>query len=588
MTVELSYFQRLEPRPRDNNLTSTLAAEVRDPAWFLARQWQMGEFNAEDAGSLAFIQTQIRTSAMPRWIPKLSQPDELAVDPQAPLERQTLREPFTPDLGLQVELGHDFADFLRQEVVPPELAEEFLAAFRAIPRFQVNQIVDAPKLDPVDPATERFLRVCAGRTLNGYELYVLGKNVAQGSEQVPPSVTTIPALVAQVKTALARLVARVGQVFGEIGDTDPTTWTPDRLEYRLRVVGTDPSGQGNATLDAFPDSDGEYEWFSFDVFGRNGAASEAPPTVEAFSMIPARVEFDGMPATRFWALEDSTLAIPDIAATDLDDILKMLVSDFMLVHSNDWFVLPFAQEVGTLAKTDYIVVHDTFGKMTLVERADKDAEPGTARWTMFSTTDPTRASGLADHFVLPPSPGAAMQLGTVLEDVRFGRDEMANMAFGIERVTTSRIGESRSGRERDAEIAANLNLAAPEPTDSGFPLRYQVASEVPANWFPLFPKQVPPSGPAIVLEVGRAVKNIGESVPALVEPLGKILQPDDLDDYQIQEEEIPRTGLQIERVVYRSRWIDGSTHLWTQRRRKVGAGESQSGLQFDQARPNDA
>jgi hypothetical protein len=294
-----------------------------------------------------------------------------------------------------------------------------------------------------------------------------------------------------------------------------------------------------------------------------------------------------MPATRFWAFEDSTLAMPDIAATDLDDVLKLLVSDFLLVHSNDWFVLPFAQKVGTLAKTDYILVHDTFGKVTLVERADKDALPGPARWTMFSTTDPSRPSGLADYFVLPPSPGAAMQLGTVLEDVRFGRDEMANMAFGIERVTASRIGESRSGRERDAEIAATLELPAPEPTDSGFPLRYRVESELPANWFPLFPRQVPPSGPAIVLEVGRALKNVGETQPAAVPPLGKILQPDGLDDYQIEEEEIPRTGLQIERVVYRARWTDGSTHLWTQRRRKVGAGESQSGLLFDQTRPND-
>jgi len=56
--------------------------------------------------------------------------------------------------------------------------------------------------------------------------------------------------------------------------------------------------------------------------------------------------------------------------------------------------------------------------------------------------------------------------------------------------------------------------------------------------------------------------------------------------YRIAEEEIPRAGLRVERVVYRARWIDGTSHLWVQRRRRIGAGESQSGLLFDQAMPN--
>jgi hypothetical protein len=47
-------------------------------------------------------------------------------------------------------------------------------------------------------------------------------------------------------------------------------------------------------------------------------------------------------------------------------------------------------------------------------------------------------------------------------------------------------------------------------------------------------------------------------------------------------------GTTVERVVYRARWIDGSTHLWVARRRRSGAGEAQSGLRFDAALPNDA
>jgi hypothetical protein len=53
--------------------------------------------------------------------------------------------------------------------------------------------------------------------------------------------------------------------------------------------------------------------------------------------------------------------------------------------------------------------------------------------------------------------------------------------------------------------------------------------------------------------------------------------------YTIVEEEIPRTGIAIQRAVYRTRWIDGTTHVWMARRRQAGNGEAQSGLAFDQA-----
>ena len=44
-------WNRLEGRPRRPDFTRALKAEVRDPLWLLTRQWQMGEFLGEDAGS---------------------------------------------------------------------------------------------------------------------------------------------------------------------------------------------------------------------------------------------------------------------------------------------------------------------------------------------------------------------------------------------------------------------------------------------------------------------------------------------------------------------------------------------------------
>jgi hypothetical protein len=586
--AEFTYYQRLEPRARSHDFTGSFANELRDPLWFLTRQWQVGEFRGEDAGSVAFVDYAASTAKLPRWLDGAS---EHAVDQGAPLERQALSEPFEGDLGTAVELGHDFADLLRSAVGDEAATEQLLAAFRNLPQFQVNELPDDNPVNPLDASSRRFLMVCAGRVVNGVALYELGRGIAAGSASVPTDVTTDPARIAQIEDALAQLVARVGQVFGGVSTTeDPLTWQPKRLEYQLQVVGVNPSGDGVSVLNAHPDSDGEFEWFSFDVDSRGSVASDEPPEFFTDAMVPNRVEFDGMPATRFWNFEENRLRVPAITA-EQDDIVKLLTVDFVLQHSHDWYTLPFPQEVGTLARIEHLVVHDVFGKLTVVRRADQQGDNATAglrRWTMFSTTDDSAtADGIADYFILPPSSGPAMQLGAVLEDVRFGRDEMANMAWGIERITLSPIGEPRSGRERNADVDARRQEPPTPPADDGFPLRYQIESEVPVNWIPLLPVQPAPPNPSIALRRGRVLKDLDpDAPPQPVPPLSAILTPASQgSNYQIFEEEIPRSGLRVQRVVYRARWVDGSTHLWVQRRRKAGAGESQSGLQFDQALP---
>src|SRR6185503_18354710 len=45
------HWNRLEGRPRSDDLTRPVRAEVRDPLWMLARQWQFGELDGDDAGT---------------------------------------------------------------------------------------------------------------------------------------------------------------------------------------------------------------------------------------------------------------------------------------------------------------------------------------------------------------------------------------------------------------------------------------------------------------------------------------------------------------------------------------------------------
>ena len=68
-----------------------------------------------------------------------------------------------------------------------------------------------------------------------------------------------------------------------------------------------------------------------------------------------------------------------------------------------------------------------------------------------------------------------------------------------------------------------------------------------------------------------------------LEGVGRVLRPPGLAPYRIREEEVARTGAKVIRAVRRTRWTDGSTHLWISRRRRAGTGEAASGLRYDLA-----
>lgn len=54
--VTFTTWGRIEPRLSDPSLRPGVRAEVADPLWLLGRQWQLGEFRGEDAGSPAYLE----------------------------------------------------------------------------------------------------------------------------------------------------------------------------------------------------------------------------------------------------------------------------------------------------------------------------------------------------------------------------------------------------------------------------------------------------------------------------------------------------------------------------------------------------
>jgi hypothetical protein len=188
--------------------------------------------------------------------------------------------------------------------------------------------------------------------------------------------------------------------------------------------------------------------------------------------------------------------------------------------------------------------------------------------------------------LLPPGALRSTLDGPDLEEVRFVRDEQANLVWAIETTTEDGTGRPWPGRERALDLPDELQPAPPTTA----PLRYRLQTGVPINWIPLVPVQIDAARRAVALERAAMRRRIDGALRT-VRPAGRILNPTNLPDrdvYRVREEQIARTGVRLFRADRRTRWTDGSTHLWTSRRRRAAEGEVVSGLQYDLGEQTDA
>ena len=116
-------YNRLEARPRTHDFSRSLRAEVRDALWMLTRQWQLGEFEAKDAGSPVDARLTARRLQIDRVAACPNPPH--AYDNSVPLEAMAEREtvPFTHALRLQAAQY-----FLKLH--PPALRTKYLPRYR--------------------------------------------------------------------------------------------------------------------------------------------------------------------------------------------------------------------------------------------------------------------------------------------------------------------------------------------------------------------------------------------------------------------------------------------------------------------------
>jgi len=578
--ASITSWMRLEPRSRNAEMNTSLQARIYDPLWLLARQWQLGEFQGEDNGSPVMARWRAEAARLTRYHSGPIAPNTRVNAPsydggRMPLETLVEREEIRPatsqtampeKLRLAAEAGQQFLRMLDQQ----PLSRDYRAAFVRQYPFPA---LTAEQRAALDGDSLGFFDLMAPRVPDGRRLYAAFRSTGAGGIVIAPALQIARADSARVRQTAQLWSQWFETLFSEPEAVNPS-WLPERMEYAFSV-GTRLS-DGERVLTAQEYSGGHLDWYAFDANAEVtiGAATDNAFTETTRTVIPAPVSFRGMPAARFWEFEDAQVDFGSVDAGPTD-LARMLLVEFALAYGNDWFVIPIELEVGSLYRARSLVVADTFGTRTLI-RPNSEAGTPHSLWRMFQLSH-LRGSGItapaSNLFFLPPSLLTSLE-NRPIEEVVFARDEMANLAWAVERLVESPADRPLNRYEAYLEQRRRREQESPPQPTTSETLRYRLATEIPDYWVPLLPVR---TTQRLRLKRGAMLKTDGSPEP--VHALGRILESG--QELSLFEEEVPREGVRVTRSYQFTRWIDGSSHFWVGRRKGVGLGEGSSGLQFD-------
>src|SRR6266508_1050400 len=562
-------WNRLEGRPRAVEFDRSLRAEVRDALWFLTRQWQFGEFQGEDAGSPIDARLAYATTKLERYVPRTGDATDF---PQTlPLETVVEREPVPADLATHRQILRAVTLALEAEGLNPTTRRAVLAAYRAAYPLDTARLAGA-----FDGETRRLLLFEGSHLFDGL-LFIADIPVGHDAK-VDADFGLPPADAAAVKHAARVVEAWFAGLYSVPDAATPSTWSDPQLEYQFACE-TAPLDGTAETLLAPSYAQGHLEWYAFDLAQSGDTDGPGAPGAErrTLSFIPTAVSYAGMPNPRYWQFEDRHVEFTEITAATTD-VAKLLLMEFALSSSNDWCLIPLELDVNSLCRIEGLVVTDVFGERTLVRAAGRGPDSLWQRWSMFDLSQAEGGRDVRTALLVPPTTPTAMRPPPI-EKVILLRDEMANLAWAVERIMPSAAGPGIDGYAYADAIAGPL---PPEPEPApGAQVRYRLGADVVWNWHPFIPVHVPGSNRSVRLQRARLPH---ETPPQPSRPIvGRIIAGP--TPFFLNEEEVPRAGRVVTREFRRTRWKDGAVVLWIGRRTLTGRGEGSSGLVFDDLKP---
>jgi hypothetical protein len=456
--MSVTTWTRIEPDiltgDPQKDLALGIAAEIADPLWLLGRQWQMGEWQGEDAGSP--VSAQI--SATSYLIDSLEIGSKTIPYQSASTPADTLVEHDggRTDLAMRAAGGRTFFDALAENN-----ASAYQSAAKSAFGFAAGDggsVLGAVLIAASGVDGDKLLAAVNAGTI----AQVL--NVAAGD-------------ATNFNTAVKNWTAWYGPRATVAANP---AWQTDRLEYQFSMSAA--VKEGRVTLSAPEHHGGRIDWdtFSASTFGATG--SRAPqPMVTPLTSMPALLRIPGMPSPWFWEVEDPAVDTSRIEAGP-SDTARLLLIEAALAFAPDWFLHSLRLPVASLSRIDSLQMSDTFGITTTIRPAD-EVRPD-ASWCLWKVT---QGDGRLDYMLLPP-PGIGFLTSEPVEEVAMVRDEAADMAWALHRVpanaTQATPVESGEGDLIYVPITAlpdeRVPLVLSESADGRFLVEAQMVNR-PAN-----------------------------------------------------------------------------------------------------------
>jgi hypothetical protein len=545
-------YNRLESTPRRLDFDRSLKAEVRDAIWMLTRQWQFGEFKGEDAASA--VTTKILSEQTVMDQVQFPGNGTFPYNGQIPLETVVEREKLVRGLSLSIQMARYLIRLIK---LKPDFENGLKFLMLEYPLNYTPEQNDYEGL--------QLLHAVQGKVFDGFSLFAASQD------------GTVPAgITARYASEIEDLSAWYKRNYNQPDDTIGSAWVPSQLEYNFSINSSGEQSPQKLVADHY--DGGHLDWYSFDM-ERNARTAGIAPAGDGGkenlqSYIPTPLTFRGMPNPRFWMMEEGLTDFGKISTTPTG-LLHLLLAEFGLTCSNDWFMLPYQVALNTLCEIKGVVVKDVFGEYTLIRPAGRGPETQWHRWSIFHHTDINNKTFSANSslYIAPTVINSLMS--DPLEQVNFLRDEMANMVWGVENTVPSAAGKGISGDEMalktdddPGDAGVGGEEAAPRPL-----VRYVLGTTVPENWCPFIPVHMEGSDSEIQFQRAK--------LPGITKPRGVLLN-EKAAPYYVAEHIIKREGLLALRHFEFARAPLGASYLWIGRRTETGKGEGWSNLKFDQ------
>ncbi|MFC5142011.1 hypothetical protein ACFPK1_27510 [Actinomycetospora rhizophila] len=548
-------WTRIEPIPQDPSMPG-FAARVADPLWLLARQWQLAELTARDRGSPVRVDLTVESAPLERHHPGPPDASGAPLDRAVPLEATVEAEPRAAP-GVRGSARDAAVTGSRLLALLGQLADELREALVA------TYAIPAPPTD-ADPAAARRVDLLRRSVPDGRAL----ADAIAAAQAAGDVTTALPGLdrtdPAAVTLAGEAATAWLGWYVARpvLGGAPPAGWRAERLVHEVSIAAP---GTSETVLVGRDHDGGELDWWSFDVApGASLGVTGPAPAARTSTTLPTGLALAGLPASRFWVMESGDVNLDRISAAP-EELGRLLFTEFAVAYGNDFFVVPVTVDVASVTRVRGLTVRTTFDEdIAVPSSVAADVAAGRPPLRLFVSSEDGHRERAEEVLLVAPSAVGAID-GAALEDVLLARDETANLAWAVERRVP---GVDGRGAERVEELRRGAPPAAPALGSPQPPVvRYELASEVPANWRAMTSSARDAQGDD--RPVLRLIGGTGR---------GELL----FAGWELHAERLSRTGMCLRRRARRARSSDGRTITWTRRETAPATGESTSGLRFDQ------